>query len=96
MILFNFIIILFIFFIFYFCSKKYFSKKNRNNKTFKSRNLKTLNKKNLNKWMNLTKKERYDLSKQENITYLNNRKVLLSEIRKEYERISKGNAGRNL
>ena len=45
---------------------------------------------------NLTKKERYDLSKQENITYLNNRKVLLSEIRKEYERISKGNAGRNL
>ena len=96
MILFNFIIILFIFFIFYFCSKKYFSKINRNNKAFKSRNLKTLNKKNLNKWMNLTKKERYDLSKQENITYLNNRKVLLSEIRKEYERISKGNAGRNL
>ena len=82
-------------FIFYFFSKKYFSKLYRNNKVFKSRNLKTLNRKNLNKWMNLTKKERYDLSKQENTVYLNNRKVLLAEIRKEYERISKGNSGKN-
>ena len=96
MILFNFIIILFIFFLFYFFLKKLFLKLKINNQIFKSRNLKTFNKKNLNNWMNLTKKERYDLSKQENISYLNNRKVLLAEIRKEYERISKENAGRNL
>ena len=40
--------------------------------------------------MNLTKKERYNLSNQESITYLNKRKVLLEEIRKEYKKISKG------
>ena len=40
--------------------------------------------------MKLTKKERYNLSKQESITYLNKRKVLLEEIRKEYKKISKG------
>ena len=40
--------------------------------------------------MNLTKKERYNLSKQESINYLNKRKVLLEEIRKEYKKISKG------
>ena len=39
--------------------------------------------------MNLNKKERYNLSKQESITYLNKRKVLLEEIRKEYKKISK-------
>ena len=39
--------------------------------------------------MSLTKKERYNLSKQESIAYLNKRKVLLEEIRKEYKRISK-------
>ena len=48
------------------------------------------NKNNLNNWMNLTKKERYNLSKQESITYLNKRKGLLDEIRKEYKKISKG------
>ena len=48
------------------------------------------NKNNLNNWMNLTKKERYNLSKQESITYLNKRKGLLEEIRKEYKKISKG------
>ena len=37
--------------------------------------------------MNLTKKERYNLSKEESITYLNKRKVLLEEIRKEYKKI---------
>ena len=39
--------------------------------------------------MKLTKKERYNLSKKESITYLNKRKVLLAEIRKEYKKISK-------
>jgi len=45
---------------------------------------------NLNNWMNLTKKERYKLSKQESMNYLNKRKILLEEIRKEYKKISKG------
>ena len=40
--------------------------------------------------MNLTKKERYNLSKQESISYLKKRKVLLEEIRKEYKKISEG------
>ena len=42
--------------------------------------------------MNLTKKERYNLSKQESVTYLNKRKRLLAEIRKEYKKISKVNS----
>ena len=40
--------------------------------------------------MNLTKKERFKLSKQESISYLNKRKVLLDEIRKEYKKIAQG------
>ena len=47
-----------------------------------------LNKNELNDWMNLTKKERYNQSKQESISYSNKRKLLLEEIRKEYKRIS--------
>ena len=41
--------------------------------------------------MDLTKKERYNLSEKESTTYMKKRKVLLTEIRKEYERISKRN-----
>ena len=51
-----------------------------------------LNKNDLNAWMNLTKKERYNQSKQESISYLNKRKLLLEEIRKEYKRISQKNS----
>ena len=47
------------------------------------------NKSNLNNWMNLTKKERYNLSKNESNSYLKKRKNLLEEIRKEYKIISK-------
>ena len=61
-------------------------------KVLNANKLKTLNKKNLNKWKNLTKKERYNLSKQESISYFNKRKVLLEEIRKEYKKISRGNS----
>ena len=57
----------------------------------KNKDLK-FNKSNLYEWMNLTKKERFDLSKEESINYLNKRKVLLKEIRKEYKKISKGNS----
>ena len=45
--------------------------------------------------MNLTKKERYNLSKQESISYLDKRKVLLAQIRQEYKKISKGNSKKN-
>jgi hypothetical protein len=42
--------------------------------------------------MNLTKKERYALSKEESINYLDKRKTLLEEIRKEYKKISRRNS----
>ena len=61
----------------------------RKNKASKAKKIIIFNKNNLNNWMKLTKKERYNLSKQESITYLNKRKVLLEEIRKEYKKISK-------
>ena len=67
-------------------------KKKTNRKVFKAKRLLNFNKNNLNKWMNLTKKERYKISEQESINYLNKRKVLLREIRKEYKKISKGNS----
>jgi len=66
-----------------------FLKSNRKNKVLNAKKLISFNKKNLNKWMNLTKKERYNLSKQESITYSNKRKVLIEEIRKEYKKLSK-------
>ena len=47
------------------------------------------NKSNLYKWMNLTKKERFDLLKNESNLYLKKRKSLLEEIRKEYKSITK-------
>tara|TARA_B100000941_G_scaffold276761_1_gene239691 strand:- start:239 stop:496 length:258 start_codon:yes stop_codon:yes gene_type:complete len=62
-----------------------FSKK----KVSKAKKILIFDKKNLNNWMNLTKKERFNLSKQESINYLTKRKVLLEEIRKEYKKISK-------
>jgi len=45
-------------------------------------------KKNFNNWMTLTKKERYKLSKQDNVNYMDRRKLLLNEIRNEYKKIS--------
>ena len=47
------------------------------------------NKSNLYQWMNLTKKERFDLSKKQSNSYLKKRKSLLEDIRKEYKSISK-------
>ena len=86
----NSMIILIFILIFYYWRN--FLKLNKNRRLLKLKKLITFNKKNLNKWMNLTKKERYYLSKQESITYLNKRKVLLEEIRKEYKRISKNSS----
>ena len=80
-----FIIILFVL-IFYYV--RGFLKFNRNKKIKNVNKLNIFNRKNLNNWMNLSKRERYDLSKQESITYSIKRKVLLEEIRKEYKKIS--------
>ena len=73
-----------------------FYKLKRKKKVFKVKKLTPFNKKNLNNWMNLTKKERYNLSEQESNIYLDKRKLLLDEIRKEYKRISKGDSQKNI
>ena len=81
--------------LFFYCGRN-FLKFNRKKKVLKSKKFITFNKKNLNNWMNLTKKERYNLSKQESINYMDKRKLLLSEIRKEYKNISKVNSEKNI
>ena len=92
--LFNLMIILFILLFFFYWIN--FLKLKRKKKVFKAKKLMTFNKKNLNNWMHLTKKERFNLSKQESITYLDKRKLLLEEIRKEYKKISRGNSEENV
>ena len=73
------------------CLKQTF-KLNISKKVFKNQRFKTFNKINLNKWMNLSKKVRYNQSKKESFSYLKNRKVLLDEIRKEYQRMKKSDS----
>ena len=73
-----------------------FLKLKRKKKVFKARKFATFNKKNLNNWMNLTKKERYNLAKQDSLNYKDRRKLLLKEIRKEYKKISRENAEENI
>ena len=92
--IFNLIITL-LFIIIFLCFRNWF-KLIRKKSFFRSKKLITFNKKNLNNWMNLTKKERYNLSKKESITYLDKRKLLLDEIRKEYKKISRENSERNI
>tara|TARA_B100002019_G_scaffold172103_1_gene148745 strand:+ start:155 stop:304 length:150 start_codon:yes stop_codon:yes gene_type:complete len=46
--------------------------------------------------MNLTKKERYNLSKQDSVDYMDRRKLLLKEIRKEYKKISGRKSANNI
>tara|TARA_B100001173_G_scaffold99328_1_gene85797 strand:- start:164 stop:388 length:225 start_codon:yes stop_codon:yes gene_type:complete len=67
-----------------------FLKVYREKKGLKNKKIISFNKNNLNQWMNLTKKERYNLSKKDSSSYLNKRKVLLDQIRKEYKIISEG------
>jgi len=85
------LMIIFLLILIFFYLRK-FLKLTRKKKFFKAKKLITFNKKNLNNWMNLTKKERYNLSQQESFTYLDKRKLLLNEIRKEYKKISKENS----
>ena len=89
------IVIIFLF-IFIFFNLRNFLKLNRIKKVLKAKKLTTLNKKNLNNWMNLTKKERYDLSKQDSANYMDRRKLLLEEIRNEYKKISRKNPEGNI
>ena len=84
---------------FIFFNLRNFFKLNRKQKVLKAKKLTTFNKKNLNNWMNLSKKERYNLSKQDSINYMDRRKLLLDEIRNEYKKISRkiseGNINKN-
>ena len=73
-----------------------FLKFQRKQKVLKAKKLTTFNKKNLNDWMNLTKKERYNLSKQDSVNYMDRRKLLLDEIRNEYKKISRENSEENI
>ena len=83
-------------FIFIFFNLRNFLKFQRKQKVLKVKKLTTFNKKNLNNWMNLTKKERYNLSKQDSVNYMDRRKLLLDEIRNEYKKISKENSEENI
>ena len=83
-------------FIFIFFNLRNFLKFQRRQKVLTAKKLTTFNKKNLNNWMNLTKKERYNLSKQDSVNYLDRRKLLLDEIRNEYKKISKENPEENI
>ena len=89
------IVVIFLF-IFIFFNLKNFLELNRKQKGFNSKKITTFNKKNLNNWMNLTKKERYNLSKQDSVNYMDRRKLLLDEIRTEYKKISRKNSERNI
>ena len=89
------LVIIFLLIIIFF-NLRNFPKLNRKQKVLKAKKLITFNKKNLNNWMNLTKKERYNLSKQDSFNYMDKRKLLLDEIRKEYKKISRKNSERNI
>ena len=82
------LVIIFLFIIIFF---KNFFKFNKKQNVLKAKKLITFNKKNLNNWMNLTKKERYNLLKKDSLNYMDKRKILLDEIRNEYKKISKEN-----
>ena len=79
-----------------FVNLRNFPKLNKKQKVLKAKKLTTFNKKNLNNWMNLTKKERYNLSKQDSVNYMDRRKLLLDEIRTEYKKISRKNSEENI
>ena len=89
------LVIIFLFIIISF-NLRNFLKLNKKQKVLQAKKLTTFNKKNLNNWMNLTKKERYNLSKQDSVNYLDRRKLLLDEIRNEYKKISRENYEENI
>ena len=89
------LIIIFLFLCIFFNLVRFLKLKRKKN-FFNAKKLTAFNKKNLNNWMNLTKKERYNLSKQDSVKYMDRRKLLLDEIRKEYKKISRENFEGNI
>jgi len=89
------LVIIFLF-IFIFFNIKHYLKLKRKQKVLKTKKFITFNKKNFNNWLNLTKKERYNLSKQDSLNYMDRRKILLEEIRNEYKKISRENSEGNV
>jgi len=89
------LVIIFLFIIILF-NLRNFLKLNKKQKVLKAKKLTTFNKTNLYNWMNLTKKERYNLSKQDSVNYMDRRKLLLEEIRNEYKKISRKNSEGNI
>ena len=89
------LVMIFLFIITFFNLKNFFKFK-RKQKVLKTKGFTTFNKKNLNNWMNLTKKERYKLLKQDSLNYMDRRKILLDEIRNEYKKISRENSEMNI
>ena len=89
------LVIIFLFICLFF-NLRNFLKLNRKQKVLKTKKLKIFNKKNLNNWMNLTKQERYNFSKQDSVNYMHKRKLLLDEIRNEYKKISGENSEGNI
>ena len=89
------LVIIFLF-IFIFFNLRNFLKFQIKQKVLKAKKLTTFNKKNLNDWMNLTKKERYNLSKKDSLNYMDKRILLLNEIRNEYKKISRENSEENI
>ena len=81
---------------FIFLNLRNFFKLFKKQKFLKAKKLITFNKKNLNNWMNLTKKERYNLTKKDSLNYMDKRKLLLDEIRKEYKKVSRENLDRDI
>ena len=91
-----FILVIIFLFIILFFNLRNFLKLNKKQKGLTAKNLTTFNKKNLNNWMNLTKKERYNLLKEDSLNYKDKRKILLEEIRNEYKKISRENSEGNI
>jgi len=89
------IVIIFLF-IFIFFNLRNSLKLNRKQKVFNSKKTTTFNKNNLYKWMNITKKERNNLTKKDSLNYMDKRKLLLDEIRNEYKKISRKNSEGNI
>ena len=89
-------LVIIFFFIFIVFNLRHFLKLNRKQKVLKTKKLTTFNKKNLKNWMNLTKEERYNFLKQDSVNYMDRRKLLLEEIRKEYKKISRVNSEKDI
>ena len=89
-------LVIILLFILIFFNLKNFLKLNRKQKVLNTKKFTTFNKQNLNNWMNLTKKERYNLLEQDSLNYMDKRKMLLDEIRNEYKKISRESSEGNI